>query len=144
MSSPSNFPRNRRAEDDRRDLGALTRLARDLAGTLRPPSIIDTLMDALGRHFGARLCGLSLYDIDSDRLEVRHGDPDRDPYLVPLLDVGMRRGPMVLPSEEVDRLPAGAPPAWIAAPIISKSVIVGALAIGRDSPPFTDDDLALL
>ncbi len=144
MTSSPEFPRNRRADDDRRDLGALTRLARDLAGTLRPPSIIDTLMETLARHFSARICGLSLYDVDSDRLEVRHGDPERDPYLVPLLDTGMRRGPLVLAPEEAERLPAGAPRAWIAAPIISKSVIIGALALGRDAPPFTDDDVALV
>ncbi|MGH7659271.1 MAG: histidine kinase dimerization/phospho-acceptor domain-containing protein, partial [Gemmatimonadales bacterium] len=144
MPSLPEIPRNRRAEDDRTDLAALSRLARELSGTLRPPSIIQRLMSALDTHLNATASALSLYDIDTDRLEIMHGNPSGAPYLQELLDAGMRRGPIVLDAANIPGLPEEAPRAWLASPIVSKSVIIGALAVGRDEPSLGQDELNLL
>lgn len=129
-------------------LRTLADFGRELAGTLRPPTIVDHLARVLTTHFSPEALGIALFDLDSNRLRLMHTRPSGASYLPAALDAGMRRGPLqieraaLLASEAA--LPASMPANWLVVPLVARRVVSGSVAIGGPEERYGAHDLAIL
>jgi two-component system NtrC family sensor kinase len=130
-------------------LRTLAAFGRELAGSLRPPTIVDHLARALASHFAPDALAIGLFDLDSNRLKIMHAAPGEAGYLADALDAGMRRGPMMIDSPTAllphdAEIPTGMPPCWLVVPIEARRVVTGSVAIGGPLGRFGPNDLAVL
>src|SRR5258707_8203032 len=86
-------------------LQRLTGLSQELAGAFRPATIIELVARAITEQLAPERLSIMLLDVDSNRLVVAYHDGPRPATTdEPLLQLALRRGPLVLP----DRVTASA------------------------------------
>src|SRR6266545_389508 len=95
----------------------LTALSQELAGTFRPATIVELVARALSEQLAPERLSIMLLDTDTNRLVVAyHNGPRPATTDEPLLQLALRRGPLVFPDRVAERaaevevtLSAGAP-----------------------------------
>jgi two-component system NtrC family sensor kinase len=123
-------------------LARLTTLARELAGAFRPATVTELVARTLIELLAPDRLSVVLLDAESHRLAVTY---DTDPVPArtddPLLQLALRRGPLVFPrhvAEEARRRGAAlrdpAPGSWIGAPLVAAGRAIGAVAIASERP----------
>ena len=132
-------------------LNCLTGLSQELAGAFRPASIIEIVARALTEQLAPARLSVMLLDPDTNRLTVTyHNGPRPATTDEPLLQLALRRGPLVLPDRvgaraaelgvKVDR---PAPASWLGVPIVAVSHAIGAVAMEGDRANALDDSALL-
>src|SRR5258707_1072101 len=87
-------------------LQRLTGLSQELAGAFRPATIIELVARAITEQLAPERLSIMLLDVDSNRLVVAYHDGPRPATTdEPLLQLALRRGPLVIP----EHVAAGAP-----------------------------------
>jgi two-component system NtrC family sensor kinase len=131
----------------------LTTLSQELAGALRPATVVELVTRALAELLKPdRLCVI-LLDAETNRLAVTYDTnavPARTDH--PLLQLALRRGPLALSrdvKEEARRrgadLTEEAPGSWIGAPLVAAGRTMGAVSLARRRPGvFGKPELALV
>src|SRR6266545_2218852 len=107
----------------------LTALSQELAGTFRPATIVELVARALSEQLAPERLSIILLDVNTNRLVVAyHNGPRPATTDEPLLQLALRRGPLVFPdrvatrAQELDALlKSGSPepPSWLGAPILA-------------------------
>jgi len=118
-------------------LSRLTTLSQELAGAFRPTTIVDVVARALTEQLAPGRLSVLLLDLDSNRLTVAyHNGPRPATTDEPLLQLALRRGPLVFPDRVAARateLGATAdrpiPASWLGVPIVAGSRTIGAVAL---------------
>ena len=118
-------------------LSRLIALSQELAGAFRPATIVEVVARALTEQLAPGRLSVLLLDLDANRLTVAyHNGPRPATTGEPLLQLALRRGPLVFP----DRVAARAaelgatvdrptPFSWLGVPIIAGSRTIGAIAL---------------
>jgi len=128
-------------------LHRLTALSQELAGAFRPATIVELVARALTEQLAPERLSLMLLDADANRLTVAyHNGPRPATTDEPLLQLALRRGPLVFPDRVAARAAElgvtvdGPPPAsWLGAPIVAVTRTIGAVALDGDRPRSFDD-----
>ena len=121
-------------------LERLITLSQELAGAFRPASIVEIVARTLTDQLAPGRLSVMLLDIDTNALVVvYHNGPRPATTDDPLLQLALRRGPLVFPDHvaaktaEYDVAIAGpAPASWLGVPIVAGSRTIGALAMEGD------------
>ncbi len=131
-------------------LTRLTSLSHELAGAFRPATIVEIVARTLTDQLAPGRLSVMLLDIDTNRLTVTyHNGPRPATTDEPLLQLALRRGPLVFPdtvsarAAELDVSLEGAgpvPASWLGAPIIVVSRTIGAVAMEGDHKGALDGD----
>jgi len=134
-------------------LQRLTGLSQELAGAFRPATIIELVARAITEQLAPERLSIMLLDADSNRLVVAYHDGPRPATTdEPLLQLALRRGPLVLP----DHVAASAanlgvtvsPPeaaSWLGAPIAAVGRTIGAVSLeGRNAGALGEPALAFV
>ncbi|MGH7548713.1 MAG: hybrid sensor histidine kinase/response regulator [Gemmatimonadales bacterium] len=122
-------------------LGQLTTFAQELAGAFRPATVVELVARTLTELLKPDRLSIVLLDAESNRLAVTY-DTSAVPARTddPLLQLALRRGPLVFPRDVKDearrrgaQLGEEAPGCWIGAPLVAAGRTMGAvsLAAGR-------------
>jgi signal transduction histidine kinase/CheY-like chemotaxis protein len=128
-------------------LSCFTGLSHELAGAFRPTSIIEIVARTLTEHLGPARLSVMLLDPDANRLNVTyHNGPRPATTDEPLLQLALRRGPLVFPDRVAVRaaelgvnLDDPAPASWLGVPIVAVSHPIGAVALEGDPANALDD-----
>jgi two-component system NtrC family sensor kinase len=127
-------------------LNRLTELSQELTGAFRPTTIVELVARVLAEHLAPERLSIMLLDVDTNSLVVAyHNGPRPAATDEPLLQLALRRGPLVFPNRVVQRaaelevtLAPGspAPTSWLGAPIMAAGRALGAVALegGRAGP----------
>jgi len=115
-------------------------MSQELAGAFRPATIIEIVARTLSEQLAPGRLSVMLLDIDTNRLTVTyHNGPRPATTDEPLLQLALRRGPLVFPDKVAARAAElqvsldGPPPAsWLGAPIVAVSRTIGAVAMEGD------------
>ena len=115
-------------------------MSQELAGAFRPATIIEIVARTLSEQLAPGRLSVMLLDIDTNRLTVTyHNGPRPATTDEPLLQLALRRGPLVFPDKVAARAAElqvsldGPPPAsWLGAPIVAVSRPIGAVAMEGD------------
>src|SRR2546427_289920 len=119
-------------------LERLTTLSRELAGAFRPSTVVALVARALTELLRPDRLSIVLLDVETNRLAVAY-DSAPVPAVTddPLLQLALRRGPLVLARDvaaEAARLGVAlgdaAPASWIGAPLIAGGRAIGAVSLG--------------
>ena len=118
-------------------LNRLTTLSGELAGAFRPATIVELIARALSEQLAPDRLSVMLLDSATNHLTVSYHNGPRPPATDdPLLQLALRRGPLVFPDRVVDRAAelgvtaaAPAPASWIGLPIVAVARTIGAVAI---------------
>ena len=118
-------------------LEKLIALSQELAGAFRPVSIIEIAARTVSEQLAPGRLSVMLLDVDSNRLMVAyHNGPRPATTDEPLLQLALRRGPLVFPDKVAARaaelgvtVEGPAPPSWLGVPIVAVSRTIGALAM---------------
>ncbi len=118
-------------------LSRLITLSQELAGAFRPTTIVEVVARALTEQLAPGRLSVLLLDLDTNRLTVAyHNGPRPATTDEPLLQLALRRGPLVFPDRVADRaaeLGATAdrptPASWLGVPIVAGSRTIGAVAL---------------
>jgi two-component system NtrC family sensor kinase len=129
----------------------LITLSQELAGAFRPASVIEIVARALTEELAPARLSVMLLDIDTNALKVvYHNGPRPATTDDPLLQLGLRRGPLVFPDNVTARaaelnviVPAPAPASWLGVPIVAVSRTIGALAMEGDRVKAMNDEALL-
>ncbi len=121
---------------------------RQVAGTLRPATVAQSLTDTLHAVFPRGTVSLGLLEGDTGGLTIFHTDgPDPEP----LLELALARGPLLVIDNLASKLQAeglrlavDTPECWIGVPLVSRVRSVGSACVGGPAGRFGPDDLALL
>jgi len=121
-------------------LERLISLSQELAGAFRPASIVEIIARTLSEQFAPGRLSIMLLDVDTNRLVVTyHNGPRPATTDDPLLQLALRRGPLVFPDKVAARAAelgvtiAGPVAAcWLGVPILAVSRTIGALAMEGD------------
>jgi two-component system NtrC family sensor kinase len=132
-------------------LEKLITLSQELAGAFRPASIVEIVARTLSEQLAPGRLSVMLLDIDSNRLVVvYHNGPRPASTDDPLLQLALRRGPLVFPDRVAERAAAlqvavagPVPASWLGAPIVAGSRTIGALALEGDRPNALDEHALL-
>jgi two-component system NtrC family sensor kinase len=128
-------------------LHRLTALSQELAGAFRPATIAELLARALSEQLAPGRLSIMLLDASTNGLVVAyHNGPRPATTDEPLLQLALRRGPLVFP----DRVAARAgelgvtvvppqPASWLGAPIVAVGRTIGAVALEGERPRALDD-----
>ena len=131
-------------------LNRLTALSQELAGAFRPVSIVEIVARVLTEQLAPGRLSIMLLDVDTNRLVVNHHNGPRPATTDdPLLQLALRRGPLVFPDNvlaraaELDvRVEKPVPASWLGTPIVAASRTIGAAALEGDSKhPMNEDAL---
>ena len=106
-----------------------------LAGAFRPATIVEIVARVLSEQLAPARLSVMLLDVDTNRLSVTyHNGPRPATTDEPLLQLALRRGPLVFPDRvsaraaelgvTVDR---PAPASWLGVPIVAVSHPIGAV-----------------
>ena len=128
-------------------LTRLTALSQELAGAFRPVTIVEIVARVLTERLAPARLSVMLLDVDSNRLVVTyHNGPRPATTDEPLLQLALRRGPLVFPEKVVARaaeldvkVDQPAPASWLGVPIVAVSRTIGAVAMEGESPNALDD-----
>ena len=118
-------------------LQRLTGLSQELAGAFRPATIIELVARAITEHLAPDRLSIMLLDVDSNRLVVAYHDGPRPATTdEPLLQLALRRGPLVLPDHVAASaanlgvtVPPPEPASWLGAPIAAVGRTIGAVSL---------------
>ncbi len=118
-------------------LSRLNTLSQELAGAFRPTTIVEVVARALTEQLAPGRLSVLLLDLDTNRLTVAyHNGPRPATTDEPLLQLALRRGPLVFPDRVAHRaaeLGATAdrptPASWLGLPIVAGSRTIGAVAL---------------
>jgi two-component system NtrC family sensor kinase len=121
-------------------LERLITLSQELAGALRPTAIVEIVARTLTDQLAPGRLSVMLLDVDTNRLMiVYHSGPRPATTDDPLLQLALRRGPLVFPDKvaaraaELDVTVEGPVPAsWLGVPILAVSRTIGAIAMEGD------------
>ena len=121
-------------------LEKLITLSQELAGAFRPATIVESVARTLTEQLAPSRLSVMLLDIDTNRLMVvYHLGPRPATTDEPMLQLALRRGPLVFPDNVVARaaeldvtVDGPAPPSWLGAPIVAVSRTIGAVAMEGD------------
>ena len=131
------------AGQPRDELRDLTVFGQDLAGALRPATVVEVFARALRAAFAPASSAIALIDQDSGRLRIMHALPQPTPWMEGLLEASIRQGPQAQ-SRELGAghdIPPEASAHWMAVPIVTRQLPQGAVAVGRDAASYTAFDL---
>ena len=128
-------------------LTRLTALSQELAGAFRPVTIVEIVARVLTEQLAPARLSVMLLDVDSNRLVVTyHNGPRPATTDEPLLQLALRRGPLVFPDKVAARaakldvkVDQPAPASWLGVPIVAVSRTIGAVAMEGESPNALDD-----
>jgi two-component system NtrC family sensor kinase len=129
-------------------LTRLTALSQELAGAFRPVSIVEIVARVLTEQLAPGRLSVMLLDVDTNRLVVTyHNGPRPATTDEPLLQLALRRGPLVFPDKVAARaaeydvkVERPAPASWLGIPIVAVSRTIGAVAMEGDHRHRLDDD----
>ena len=118
-------------------LTRLTALSQELAGAFRPVTIVEIVARVLTEQLAPERLSVMLLDVDTNRLVVTyHNGPRPATTDEPLLQLALRRGPLVFPDKvsaraaELDvNVDKPTPSSWLGVPIVAVSRTIGAVAI---------------
>ncbi|MGH7528689.1 MAG: hybrid sensor histidine kinase/response regulator, partial [Gemmatimonadales bacterium] len=119
--------------------------------TLRRASVVDVLVRHIRETFAPTEIALSLFHRDADVRDLAFSWPSGRPDRGSLLELAIRRGPLVL-SDGLDALAGDSSLAaqpdsaggWLIAPFIAKGRVTGAVAVRGEAGRYEPADLALL
>jgi two-component system NtrC family sensor kinase len=128
-------------------LTRLTALSQELAGAFRPMTIVEIVARVLTEQLGPARLSVMLLDVDTNRLVVTyHNGPRPATTDEPLLQLALRRGPLVFPDKvsaraaELDvKVEKPVPASWLGVPIVAVTRTIGAVAMEGESPNALDD-----
>jgi two-component system NtrC family sensor kinase len=128
-------------------LGRLTALSQELAGAFRPATIVEIVARVLTEQLAPGRLSVMLLDVDTNGLVVTyHNGPRPATTDEPLLQLALRRGPLVFPDNVAARaaeqgvtVEKPVPASWLGAPIVAVSRSIGAVAMEGDSKNAMDD-----
>ncbi len=118
-------------------LQRLTGLSQELAGAFRPATIIELVARAITEQLAPERLSIMLLDVDSNRLVVAYHDGPRPATTdEPLLQLALRRGPLVLPAHVTASaanlgvtVQGPEPSSWLGAPIAAVGRTIGAVSL---------------
>ena len=125
-------------------LARLTALSQELAGAFRPATIVEIVARVLTEQLAPGRLSVMLLDLDSNRLAVAyHNGPRPANTDEPLLQLALRKGPLVFPQNVAARAAefevtldgkrtGPIPPSWLGAPIVAVTRTIGAVALEGD------------
>ena len=122
-------------------------MSQELAGAYRPATIVEILARTLSEQLAPGRLSVMLLDIDTNHLTVTyHNGPRPASTDEPLLQLALRRGPLVFPDGVAARagalqvsLDGPAPSSWLGAPIVAVSRTIGAVSMEGDQRHPLDD-----
>jgi two-component system NtrC family sensor kinase len=125
----------------------LTGLSQELAGAFRPATIVELVARALTEQLDPERLSLMLVDADTNGLVVAyHNGPRPATTDEPLLQLALRRGPLVFPERVAARaaelgvtVGPPEPPSWLGAPIVAVGRTIGAVALEGERPHTLDE-----
>jgi signal transduction histidine kinase/CheY-like chemotaxis protein len=130
-------------------LARLTALSQELAGAFRPTTIVEIVARVLTEQLAPGRLSVMLLDIDKNQLAVTyHNGPRPASTDEPLLQLALRRGPLVFPDNVAARaaelgvtLDGGGPtpPSWLGVPIVAVTRTIGAVALEGNRKNAFDD-----
>jgi len=122
-------------------LPRLTALAQELAGAARPAAVMDRLARALTGTFAPDQLAIVLLEMDLNRLVVAHNVGPSVTTEDPLVQLALRRGPLVLSNDVAAQagalgavLTGPAPSTWMGVPIAALGNTIGAVSIAAGRP----------
>jgi len=123
-------------------LHRLTELSQELAGAFRPATIVELVARAITEQLAPERLSIMLLDADSNRLVVAYHDGPRPGSTdEPLLQLALRRGPLVIPEHVAASaanlgvtVPNPEPASWLGAPIAAVGRTIGAVALEGERP----------
>jgi two-component system NtrC family sensor kinase len=132
-------------------LEKLITLSQELAGAFRPATIVEIVARTLTEQLAPGRLSVMLLDMDSNRLMVvYHNGPRPATTDEPLLQLALRRGPLVFPdtvaarAAKLDVTVEGPEPAsWLGVPIVAVSRTIGAVAMEGDRKNALDEKALL-
>jgi len=118
-------------------LHRLTELSQELAGAFRPATIVELVARAISEQLAPERLSIMLLDIDTNGLVVAyHNGPRPATTDEPLLQLALRRGPLVIPERVAWRaaelgvtVPNPEPASWLGAPIAAVGRTIGAVSV---------------
>ena len=134
-------------------LHRLTGLSQELAGAFRPATIIELVARAITEQLAPERLSIMLLDVDSNSLVVAYHDGPRPATTdEPLLQLALRRGPLVLPEHVAASaanlgvtVPNPEPASWLGAPIAAVGRTIGAVSLeGQRAGSVGDVSLAFV
>ena len=133
-------------------LARLTALSRELAGAYRPATVIERLVAAITELLAPDRLTILALDVDTNRLQIAYHRGGERPHIDdPLLQLPMRRGPMVFSHHVLEQAARHGvtvmqdAAAWMGAPIQAVGRSIGVVAVASERPDvFGPDELALL
>ena len=134
-------------------LEKLITLSQELAGAFRPATIVEIVARSLAEQLAPARLSVMLLDVDTNRLlVVYHHGPRPATTDEPLLQLALRRGPLVFPDNVAARaaeldvtLERGGrtPASWLGVPIVAVARTIGAVAMDGDRDHAFDDNALL-
>ena len=129
-------------------LTRLTALSQELAGAFRPASIVEIVARVLTEQLAPGRLSVMLLDVDTNGLVVTyHNGPRPATTDEPLLQLALRRGPIVFPDNVAARaaelnvtVDKPTPASWLGVPIVAVSRTIGAVAMEGDSTNALDEN----
>ena len=133
-------------------LARLTALSRELAGAYRPATVIERLVAAITELLAPDRLTILALDVDTNRLQIAYHRGGERPHIEdPLLQLPMRRGPMVFSHHVLEQAARHGvtvmqdAAAWMGAPIQAVGRSIGVVAVASERPDvYGPDELALL
>ncbi|MFN2571039.1 MAG: ATP-binding protein [Gemmatimonadales bacterium] len=128
-------------------LTRLITLSQELAGAFRPATIVEIIARTLTEQLAPGRLSVMLLDIDANRLTIAyHNGPRPATTDEPLLQLALRRGPLIFPDKvkaraaELDvSVENPAPDSWLGVPIGAASRTIGAVAMEGNSTSALND-----
>ncbi len=128
-------------------LRRLTGLSQELAGAFRPATIVELVARAITEQLAPERLSIMLLDVDSNRLVVAYHDGPRPATTdEPLLQLALRRGPLVIPEHVAASaanlgvaVPVPEPASWLGAPIAAVGRTIGAVSLEGDRAGALDE-----
>lgn len=132
-------------------LEKLITLSQELAGAFRPASIVEIVARTLSEQLAPGRLSVMLLDVDTNSLMVvYHNGPRPASTDDALLQLALRRGPLVFPDRVAERaakldvtVDDPVPASWLGVPIVAVSRTIGAIAMEGDRTNALDKDALL-
>ena len=132
-------------------LDRLIVMSQELAGAFRPATIVEIVARTLTEQLAPGRLSVMLLDADTNRLLVAyHNGPRPATTDEPLLQLALRRGPLVFPDRVVARaaeldvtVDGPAPASWLGVPIVAVARTIGAVAMEGVRKHALDDNALL-
>ena len=127
-------------------------MSRELAGAYRPATVTERLVAAITELLAPDRLTILALDVDTNRLQIAYHRGGERPHIDdPLLQLPMRRGPMVFSHHVLEQAARHGvtvmqdAAAWMGAPILAVGRSIGVVAVASERPDvFGPDELALL